>query len=147
VAKIVLFLGPCEHDVGEIRAYLLARLLGFEAVFEGCNNPLLLDTVAEDVAVLLLEPMLLRWPPSWIARCLLAYPFYRKSCFAKGVRKIGKLVKHNALLQIWSRDDSDFWHKFDAYPEVLSICKLGLELATADSHCQLQKQIHRRILR
>jgi hypothetical protein len=146
VAKVALFLGPREHDVGELRAYLLARLLCFEAIFEGCDDQHELGDVAEDTAILLVEPMRLKWPPGWVAKCLLSYPFYKTSLFARGVRTIGRLLKRNAVLGIWFSDTSMFWHSFDALPELRAVCTLGFELAAAVDRQQTSVRIPRKLM-
>jgi hypothetical protein len=63
----------------------------------------------------------------WVASTCEEYPLYRRSWFADGVRKFGKLLRHCVLADAWLADDSASFHDFDPSDELFVLASRALD--------------------
>jgi hypothetical protein len=116
VAKLELFLGRYSARYMDLRPFVFARLVTFESVFKSENPRIsfVCKHAQRSLQCLALEVLRLRWPLRWFSNCLAEYPFYRRNWFTSLVRCFGRCLRNSDLLALWCRDETSYFHKFDA---------------------------------
>jgi hypothetical protein len=104
VARCQLWLSSNIQGAPELRPYLLSKLFALDYVFEGSFTG---DDVAECLAVVLAEILLLRWPVVVVSKVLRSFDCRRASGFMHLASFLGRYVKSCNFLQYDTFDVSN----------------------------------------